>query len=161
MKRPDPRLNQKSLPVATINAEVKNLISGLSHLLESEKDPRGIGLAAPQVGILKRIILVRRIKNRGEEGEIVALINPVIIRFSKKLATDMEGCLSVPGFYGLVRRPASIKITALNGEGKTLNFGAGGLFARVIQHEIDHLDGILFTEKVSGKLFTAKELEKD
>lgn len=101
----------------------------------------GIGLAAPQVGLLLRLIVIAL------NDKLMAFINPKITKFSWRKEVDEEGCLSVPGKFGPVKRSKIIKVEALDERGKLLKFKAKDLFARVIQHEIDHLDGILFIDK--------------
>ncbi|MBB6631162.1 peptide deformylase [Clostridium algidicarnis] len=134
----DPILRKKSKPVEVVNDRIKILIKDMFQTMYYED---GVGLAAPQVGILKRVVVV----DIGEGP--IALINPEII--SKEGSyIDTEGCLSLPEKQGEVERPQHIKVKALNEEGKEINFDAEDLFARAICHEVDHLDGILFTDKV-------------
>jgi peptide deformylase len=104
--------------------------------------------------------LARKIKKRGTSGEIVVLINPEIFKASSELELDIEGCLSIPHTYGYIRRHRWIKVKALGERGQKREFKAEGFYARILQHEIDHLEGILFTDKVVGRLYTAQELEK-
>ena len=108
----------------------------------------GIGLAAPQVGIDQRVIIVNL-----EEFNLPAfpLINPEIIKSSKKQVESEEGCLSLPGIYVMITRPEKVDVKAQSLEGKTLEFKADGLLARVIQHEVDHINGILFIDHLSEK----------
>lgn len=160
IKAPHPLLKQKALPVGKINAGVQKLIKAMKRTLQEAAEPKGMGLAAPQVGQSLRLILVQKISKRSEEGPLFVFLNPEITKFSKKKELGIEGCLSLPGVFGSVERSRSIKLSALNGKGKRIKMGAAGLFARVIQHEVDHLDGILFTDKVKGKLYTSQELEK-
>jgi peptide deformylase len=101
----------------------------------------GIGLAAPQVGLSLRLIVIAL------DNKLTAFINPKITKFSWRKEVDEEGCLSVPGKFGPVKRSKVIKVETFDEQGKLLKFKAGGLFARVIQHEVDHLDGILFIDK--------------
>ena len=104
-------------------------------------DNDGIGLAAPQVNQSIRVAVIKT-----KEGALV-LVNPKIARFSLRKELGEEGCLSIPGVYGMVKRSRSIRVHALDRRGKRINFKAAGLFARVIQHEVDHLNGILFIDK--------------
>jgi peptide deformylase len=113
----------------------------------------GVGLAAPQIGIDERIAIV----DIGDELGTIELINPVILEADGE-QTDPEGCLSFPNLYGEVTRPYRVKIKAQDRKGKFYTFEAEGFLARAIQHEIDHLHGILFTSKVS-KYLTEDELE--
>jgi len=109
-------------------------------LIESMKEHGGLGIAAPQIGISLRVVIIDT-----KQGPL-ALFNPEISAFSWRKKTDEEGCLSVPGVYGMVKRSMKISVCAYNHAGEKINFKAEGLFARVIQHEVDHLDGILFID---------------
>ncbi|PIS40970.1 MAG: peptide deformylase [Candidatus Kerfeldbacteria bacterium CG08_land_8_20_14_0_20_43_14] len=119
--------------------KIQELIYDMQETM-SEKD--GIGLAANQIGILKRIVVIA-----DKEGPLI-LINPEIIEKSWLKNIMEEGCLSVPGVFGTVKRHKKITVAAINSRGETLKLKAEGMLARVIQHEIDHLDGILFIDKV-------------
>lgn len=107
----------------------------------------GIGLAAPQVGLNKRFIVIG--KNASPAKEDLVLVNPKITFSSSRTDTAEEGCLSLPGEFADVSRPSKIRFKALDENGEKVEFKAKGLFARVVQHEIDHLDGILFTDRVN------------
>lgn len=138
-------LRQRSKPVIDLKSPaIKQLILDMKETMQA-KD--GLGLAAPQVGYNLNIVVVNT-----AEGT-VALINPKILRKSWKKEWLEEGCLSLPEIYGLVKRNIRIKVAAFNTSGKKVKFKAEGLFARVIQHEIDHLKGVLFIDK-------AKEITK-
>lgn len=133
----DDVLRKKSKIVEKIDKRTEILIDDM---IETMYHADGVGLAAPQVGILKRVIVV-------DIGEGVhVLINPEITIEAGE-ATDYEGCLSVPGVKGQVTRPAEITVEGLNRDGKKIRMKASGLLARAICHEIDHLDGILFVDK--------------
>ncbi|NLC43029.1 MAG: peptide deformylase [Clostridiales bacterium] len=133
----DDVLRKKSKIVEKIDERTKILIDDM---IETMYHADGVGLAAPQVGILKRVIVV-------DIGEGVhVLINPEITIEAGE-ATDYEGCLSVPGVKGQVTRPAEITVEGLNRDGKKIRMKASGLLARAICHEIDHLEGILFVDK--------------
>ncbi len=134
---PDPVLRQKSLPVKNINA-------GILRVLENMRDTMyaadGLGLAGPQIGISKRIIVV-------DPGDnLLEIINPEIIDYEGEQAGS-EGCLSVPGKVGWLKRAQKIRVRGLNPKGESIELEATDLFAKVIQHEIDHLDGVLFPDK--------------
>jgi len=132
-------LREKARPVKKVNDTVLKLLDNLRDTLY---EAEGVGLAAPQIGISKRVIVV-------DVGEgIIQLINPEVVTGEGE-ATDLEGCLSIPGVQGLVSRPAKIKVRGINREGDILEIEATGLLARALQHEIDHLEGILFTDKVT------------
>lgn len=147
---PNPILRQKSLPVSTFDNQLLDLVSQLKGLLEQQKDPPGFGLSAPQIGILKRVF-VGIIGNN-----LKAFVNPEILELGTTSITMLEGCLSVPEFYGHVIRPADVKVSSFSENGGKFTRWYKGLSARVIQHEIDHLNGILFIDHVhaqNGKLF--------
>lgn len=123
-------------------------------LLEAD----GVGLAAPQVGILRRVVLVIETNvEEGEEEEILELINPVIVS-SEGEQTGAEGCLSVPGEYGIVRRPSSVVVRAQDRDGEWFEYEGHGLTARCICHELDHLEGHIFTEKCE-RMLTKEEIQ--
>ncbi|MBP7020828.1 MAG: peptide deformylase [Planctomycetes bacterium] len=151
---PDPILKQKAKKIETIDEELKNLAN---EMIETMHVAEGVGLAGPQVGVSKQIIVVNP---TGEKGEEQVYINPKILS-KKERFTDCEGCLSFPGIYGEVSRYKKIKVTAqlLTGEEKT--WDATDFEARVLQHEIDHLKGVLFVEKVDpvDQIVVEKELK--
>jgi len=134
---PNPTLRQKSLPI-------KNVNSGVLRVLENMRDTlyaaEGLGLAAPQIGVSKRIIVV----DPGDQ--LYEIINPEIV-FSEGEQTGSEGCLSVPGKVGWLKRAQKVIVKGLNPQGEEFELEAEDLLAKVIQHEVDHLDGILFPDK--------------
>lgn len=142
---PNPILWQKSQIVGKLDNQVPGLIKSMDGLLEKQKDPEGAGLSAVQVGILKRVCLVR-IGNR-----FVPFINPKVLETSKDSVGFFEGCLSMPDFYGMVYRPSTIKIQAVNKRGKLIEKEFKGLPARIFQHEIDHMNGILFVNHLKSQ----------
>lgn len=149
IERGDAVLGKKSHPVTNFDQRLHDLIDDMRETLERAQ---GYGLAAPQVGILRRVVLVTN-----SEGQVLELVNPEII------ATDgeqegFEGCLSVPGLYGWVRRPYYAKVRAQDRDGKTFEVEDVEMAARCFCHEIEHLDGHLFTERVEGDLYTEDEL---
>ena len=147
---PDPVLRKKAQPVKTVTERDKGLIEDM---VETMKLSEGVGLAATQVGISKRIIVYNP---SCDEWRADALINPVIV---KKRGSEKkeEGCLSLPGINGLVCRSTYIQVEGLDIKGKPVCFEAKGLLARIFQHEIDNLDGILFIDRLSPvKRFMAK-----
>ncbi|KXG75983.1 peptide deformylase [Thermotalea metallivorans] len=138
LKDGDPTLRKKSREVEKIDQRILTL---LDDMIETMYEADGVGLAAPQVGILKRIIVI-------DVGEgVIEMINPVIIETSGE-QIEAEGCLSIPGVTGDVKRPEKVKVQGLNRQGKRIEVIGEGLLARALCHEIDHLDGILFTDKV-------------
>ncbi len=142
---PDNILREKSEPIEKVDDELKIL---MDDMLETMYAAPGIGLAAVQVGILKRLIVIDISKN--DEGkDPLFLVNPEIIFRSKKTSTYEEGCLSLPGHYAEIERPAECHINYIDYNGKQKNLKADGLLATCIQHEIDHLDGVLFIDYLS------------
>ncbi|MGI6707023.1 MAG: peptide deformylase [Clostridia bacterium] len=140
LKEGDETLRKVSRPVAKIDQRILTLLDDMA---ETMYDADGVGLAAPQVGILKRVIVI---DIRDEQG-LICLINPEIIEANGE-QVDEEGCLSIPGKRGLVKRPSLVKVKGLNRKGETIILTGTGLLATALCHEIDHLDGILFTDKV-------------
>ena len=137
----DEILRKKSKEVVELTDRLKELIADMK---ETMNKLEGVGLAAVQVGILKRIIIC---KPNEDESEVV-LINPIIISASEETEEDAEGCLSVDGYRGDVIRPKSIVVKAKDENMNDIEFDAEGFFARIICHEVDHLDGVLYTDKV-------------
>ncbi|MCA1950854.1 MAG: peptide deformylase [Treponema sp.] len=135
-------LRQKALPLQDIDDTVKALAQ---EMIETMHRGRGIGLAGPQVGLLQRIFVVQL---DGESPRV--FINPTIIGTSPETSQYEEGCLSIPGMYADVTRPEKVTIQAWNERGRPFTLDAEGLLARVIQHEYDHLEGILFIDRLSA-----------
>ncbi|MFC1526030.1 peptide deformylase [Candidatus Latescibacterota bacterium] len=134
-------LRQECAPVSPVDAEAKGLIQDLLDTLE-EAD--GVGLAAPQIGVKRRVLVVD-VSSQEANKPPIALVNPVIT-IGEGMAIGEEGCLSIPDLYGDVPRYTSIEVEALDHEGEPFRINAQGFYARVIQHEIDHLDGKLFID---------------
>jgi len=139
----DELLKQKAEKIEKIDDEIANIARQMLGILKLEK---GVGVAGPQVGIMKRIF-VTHIENDEER----VYINPSILETAHNTVKYEEGCLSVPGIYANVTRPESIKIQAWNEKGRPFTLEAGGLLARVILHEYDHLEGVLFLDHVPEK----------
>ena len=146
-------LRQRSLPVNKIDASIKSLIS---KMIVYMKQNDGVGLAAIQIGTPLRIIVCE------VNDKIYSLINPEIIKTSAETSILEEGCLSVPNSFGEVERPEKVVIKATTGEGKKIKLKTYGLLARVLQHEMDHLDGVLFIDKAKNiKEDNAKRIAKE
>jgi peptide deformylase len=143
---PDPRLKIKARPVPAVDAKVRRL---MDDMLETMYHAIGIGLAAPQVGAASRVIVVD-VAREGEKPQPLRLANPEILWRSPELQTASEGCLSLPEHYADVVRPAAIRLRYLDHENEIREIEAEGLLATCLQHEIDHLDGILFVDHVSA-----------
>jgi peptide deformylase len=152
---PDKRLRQVSDPVKKIDAGVRKLVEDM---FETMYDAPGIGLAAIQVGTPKRVITMDLAKKEEPKNPQV-FINPEILWTSEEKAIYEEGCLSIPEYYGDVERPAQVKVKYLDLEGKPREIEANGLLATCLQHEIDHLNGILFIDHLS-KLKRDRVLKK-
>ncbi|HNX60754.1 MAG TPA: peptide deformylase [Spirochaetota bacterium] len=147
-------LTRKAEDVNEFTPDIPELVTEMFTVLEQAK---GIGLAAPQIGISKNIIVVD--VSHYKDGPKVGLINPVIVWDSADEQVYEEGCLSVPGLFTEVIRPGKVKVQAYSPEGKRLEFSADGIFARVLQHEIDHLNGILFIDRIDDAV--RKEFSKE
>ena len=143
---PDPRLKKECEPVAEVNDEIREL---LNDMLETMYAAPGIGLAAPQIGVMKRVV-VMDVSDDKDKPEPIKLINPEIIWESEDTSVYQEGCLSIPEQYADVERPAEVGLRYLDENGKEHEIEADGLLATCIQHELDHLDGILFTDYLSA-----------
>lgn len=133
-------LRRKSKEVKIFDEKLKELISDM---IETMKNEDGMGLAAPQIGILKRVVVCVL------EGKVTELVNPEIVKQQGEVV-DIEGCLSVPGKRGNVKRPAFVAVKALNSDGKPIKVKGTDYNARVLCHEIDHLNGILYTDKAEN-----------
>ncbi len=143
---PDPRLKKVAAPLAAVDDEIRRL---MDDMLETMYEAPGIGLAAPQVGVLKRVIVVD-VAPEGVERQPHAMANPALTWVSDVDSTYNEGCLSLPEHYADVVRPDAIKVSYLDREGQPQELSASGVLATCIQHEIDHLDGILFVDHISA-----------
>jgi peptide deformylase len=138
-KDEDPVLRKVSKAVTVFDDKLKHLVNDM---IDTMYEADGVGLAAPQIGILKRIFVIDTYDDTG----VKVFINPEFTHEEGE-QYEIEGCLSVPGVHGRVKRPATVKVTALNEKGETVHYKGADLFARALCHENDHLDGILFTDK--------------
>jgi len=150
---PNEILVTKCEPITQFGEETQKLVSDLLDTIKVARDPEGAGLAAPQIGVTKRVCVVRRFTGgKGDSGTVTTedyvLINPVITKFSNKKDIVWEGCLSIPDVTVQVERSENIIVKAKDRDGENIKLNASGFFARVIQHEVDHLNGILITDKV-------------
>lgn len=139
----DPVLRQKAEPVSAITADMRRLIADMFDTMYAEE---GVGLAAPQVGISERIIVV---DPHDDETEPFALINPEILDAAAETEKNEEGCLSIPGIRDLVERSLTVRVRGLTEHGEVRELEADGLLSRILQHEIDHLNGVLFLDRLS------------
>ena len=149
---PEPVLRRKA---HTVTAFDKNLQTLIDDMIETMREAPGVGLAAPQIGLSERVAVIEYYeREEDEENEdaprkVWALINPEIVKVSEETLVGVEGCLSIPGLVGEVERHAEVQVRALNRHGKTMKIKAKGWLARIFQHEIDHLNGVLFTERAT------------
>ena len=149
----DPVLRARADEVPAVTDEIRELVRDMFDTMYAEE---GVGLAAPQVGISQRVIVVDA---QLDELPAFALINPVIVEFSKDTEKGEEGCLSIPGLRDIVERSYQIVVKGTTLEGGEIQLDLNGLPARIIQHEVDHLDGVLFIDRVSAlkrKMLLAK-----
>ena len=156
LTKEQPALYKKCRPVTEFNPRLHQLLDDMAETLAGEN---GVGLAAPQVGVLRRAVIVLETNvPEGEEEYLIELVNPEIIEATGE-QNGAEGCLSVPGEYGLVKRPMHVKVRAQDRDGNTFEVEGEGLTARCFCHEIDHLEGIVFTSKCE-RMLSEEELEK-
>lgn len=148
----DPILTKTCRKITLFDRRLHELLDDMADTLA---DANGVGLAAPQVGVLRRAVIVDDVE--GDKG-IIELLNPEILRTEGE-QTDTEGCLSVPGEYGIVTRPQKVTVRAQTRHGKWFELETEGLLARAVCHELDHLDGHLYTE-IAERMLSPEELEK-
>lgn len=139
----DPILRKKCEKVEEITTEIKTLIDTMAETMEKNQ---GVGLAAPQIGISKRVVVMRR---DTEKSRFLALINPRIVKKSTETDMQEEGCLSFPDIFLAITRAREVEVEGLDGDGRKITIQANGLVARIFQHEVDHIDGILFFNRLS------------
>ena len=142
----DPVLRTEAEDVEAYDDDLRALVRDMFETMYHEE---GIGLAAPQVGISKRVIVLD-LRREDHDDEPIALVNPRLTWKSTETAKQTEGCLSIPGLEEIVERPAKVRVEARDPEGEPIELEADELLARALQHEIDHLDGILFLDRVSA-----------
>ena len=150
LKVGDSTLRKVCRPVDTVTPRILTLLDDMA---ETMRAANGVGLAAPQVGVLRRIVVIEV-----EEGKLIELINPKIIAFSGEQEGE-EGCLSVPGRWGITRRPMHVTVRAMNRKGETVDYSGSELLARCFCHELDHLDGKLYPD-VANRMLTKEEIEE-
>lgn len=157
----NPRLRQKSRKVKTFGPALEALVNDM---LETMEAANGLGLAAPQIDVHERVVVIRLPEDEEDpqSGRTYTLINPEIVKAIGE-EEDQEGCLSVPGWWGLVKRAAHVTLKAQDLKGRSFRLKAQGLLARAAQHEIDHLNGVLFIDRVEEpeKLFRVEPPSED
>ncbi|UHS60062.1 peptide deformylase [Agrobacterium vaccinii] len=142
---PDPLLRQQSKPIEQVDAEITRLADDM---LDTMYDAPGIGLAAIQIGVPRRMLVID-ISREDEDRNPVVFINPEILKVSDDVSAYEEGCLSIPDYYAEVERPASLTVGYIDRDGKQQTVEADGLLATCLQHEMDHLNGVLFIDHIS------------
>jgi peptide deformylase len=143
-KFPDKILKQKTVPVENLDSLTQHL---MDNMIETMHFARGLGLAANQVGVTKRLCVID-LSVKEDKGPLIVLVNPVIVEKEGMIDAE-EGCLSIPGYMTSIKRPEKVFIKGVSREGKDIELEGTGLLARVLQHEIDHLDGLLFIDRMS------------
>ena len=142
---PDPLLRQVSKPIERVDADFQRLADDM---LETMDDAPGIGLAAIQIGVPRRMLVID-VSREGEDKQPLVFVNPEIVVSSDERSVYEEGCLSIPDYYAEVERPATVIVKYLDRDGKDQTVEADGLLATCLQHEIDHLNGVLFIDHIS------------
>lgn len=162
---PNPHLRQRSQKVGLITDEMRQLVKDMEEATLDWEDNRehevGVALAAVQIDRLYRVVVVRNNFDDKKDRRFLTLINPEITKYEGELEEDFEGCLSVKDIYGKVKRHTKVRVKALNELGKEIRVTAEGFLARVLQHEIDHTNGILFVDHLKGEKEAFFSLEKD
>jgi peptide deformylase len=143
---PDPVLRRKAHKITNFEKDMQQLIDDM---IETMREAPGVGLAAPQVGISQRLIVVEYGDEDDDETpkKLYVVINPEIVKLSEETVEGVEACLSVPGLAGTVKRHESVVVKGLNRHGRPIRIKASGWLARIFQHEIDHVDGVVFTDR--------------
>jgi peptide deformylase len=161
---PNPLLRQKSAKVHIVTSEIIKLVDDMTSVALDWEDSRpheiSAALAAPQIGRLDQVIVVRSDFEDKNNRDFIALINPQIVKLEGEITEDYEGCLSVPGIYGKVPRYDKIRVKALDIDGNEVRFRAEGFLARTVQHEVDHINGILFIDHIRDKQDAFYELDE-
>ncbi len=166
VKMPDPVLRDKNEPVTEFDEELQTLID---NMIETMREAPGVGLAAPQVGVAKQLTVIETPPDFDEDGneipdsqELFVIANPEIFWTSRNEVTGIEGCLSIPGYVGEVSRPDAIRVRAQDRHGKKIKLSLQGWTARIFMHEIDHLNGVLYIDKLTSpeSFWTDAEFEE-
>ena len=161
---PEPVLKRKAHTVTKFD---KNLQTLIDDMIETMREAPGVGLAAPQIGLSERIVVIEYLENEEDEDKedapkkVWAILNPEIIKKSEETLLGVEGCLSIPNLVGEVERHAAVQVKGLNRNGKPMKLKAKGWLARIFQHEIDHLNGVLFTERATRVWRPTDEIEPE
>jgi peptide deformylase len=162
---PNPNLRQRSKKVGLITPEIQKIISDMEKATLDWEDSRehevGVALAAIQIDEPIRIVVIRNNFDDKKDRRFLTLLNPEVVKYEGEEEEDFEGCLSVSDIYGRVKRYNKVRVRALNNAGKEVRITAEGFLARVLQHEIDHTNGILFVDHIKGQTEAFFHLEKD
>ena len=163
---PDAGLRAKTRPVTQFDADLQKLIDDM---IETMREANGVGLAAPQIGLPLKLAVIETLPEEDDEGneiegtrDIYVIINPEIFWSSRDTTKGIEGCLSIPGYLGEVERPDSIRVRGLDRHGRKFRMRLDDWDARIFQHEIDHINGILYIDKLTGpdNIWTEEEFEQ-
>jgi peptide deformylase len=141
---PNEVLRRKARPISDFGPELQQLIDDM---VETMRDAPGVGLAAPQVGVSQRVVVVEYSEDEDIPAKLYTIVNPMIARRSKETEMATEACLSLPGLAGDVERSIRVTVRGVNRHGQKMKFKVEGWLARIFQHEIDHLDGVLFPDR--------------
>ena len=161
---PDPVLRRKAKPVTKFDKDLQILIDDM---VETMREAPGVGLAAPQIGLSERLIVIEYHEREEDEDDeeapkkVWAVVNPEIVKASEEKLMGVEGCLSIPGLLGEVERHAEVQVRGLNRHGKPMKIKAKGWLARIFQHEIDHLNGVLFPDLATRVWAPKQEVEQE
>ena len=161
---PEAVLRRKARTITKVD---KNLQTLIDDMVETMREAPGVGLAAPQIGLSERLLVIEYYEREEDEEDeeapkkVWAVINPEIVKTSEETLMGVEGCLSIPGLLGEVERHAEVQVKALNRHGKPMKIKAKGWLARIFQHEIDHLNGVLFTDRATRVWQPQQEVEQD
>ena len=161
---PDPVLRRKARAITKFDKDLHSLIDDM---VETMREAPGVGLAAPQIGISERLVVVEYYMREEDEDvedapkKVWAVINPEIVKASEEKVMGVEGCLSIPGLVGEVERHEEVLVKALNRHGKPMKVKAKGWLARIFQHEIDHLNGVLFPDLATRVWQPQEEVEEE
>ena len=158
----NPLIREKSHHVRDVDSDVQQLIEDM---VETMQEADGIGLAAIQIGVPERVVVVQLPEDEEdpESTKLYAIVNPKLARASREMEEGIEGCLSVPGWVGEVPRHCAVTVKGLDAQGRRVRIKARGLLARVLQHEIDHCDGVLFIDRIEDpeKIWAVPEGEEE
>lgn len=161
---PEPVLRRKARAVTKFD---KNLQILIDDMVETMRDAPGVGLAAPQIGLSERLIVIEYPEKPDDEDKedapkkVWAVLNPEIVKASEEMVMGVEGCLSIPNLVGEVERHVAVQVKGLNRHGKPMKIKAEGWLARIFQHEIDHLNGVMFTDRATRVWQPPQEVEEE